>query len=357
MDKRWENGSDFHHVEFVESRDRDLHPWEQGRYRYYGSGRDALRALIEYGAGKLDWKRVFLPAYYCQEVVSSLENYGLHIERYDHSPLNDPVWPTDCGSRDAIIIVNFFGLKKRMCTEVLRSRKIWVIEDHTHDPLSKWAEGRNPDFCIASLRKTLPIADGGVLWSPNGSDLPEEVEITPTRLRAAELKRLGMSLKAKYISGNAGISKEMYRGLLVEGESRIAMGDISGISGASREFLDKYCLKSWRYQRMKNFSRIVTELNGLMRSRIMMPDEGCVPFGLIINTESAHERNTLRTRLIAERIYPAILWPLDLTVEVSRTIAKKYNDLSRRLLFVHCDGRYVEEDMLTIAKTMNRDEV
>jgi hypothetical protein len=50
--------------------------------------------------------------------------------------------------------------------EERRAASEWLlVEDHSHDPFSPWAVGSSADYAFCSLRKTLPVPDGGLLWS------------------------------------------------------------------------------------------------------------------------------------------------------------------------------------------------
>jgi hypothetical protein len=57
-------------------------------------------------------------------------------------------------------------------------------------------------------------------------------------------------------------------------------------------------------------------------------------------------RDRCRTSLIPERIYPAVLWPLEAPVI---PLPEDAVLLSRRILSLHCDFRYTAEDMLRVA--------
>ena len=100
---------------------------------------------------------------------------------------------------DAIFWVNFFGLGIKPPFGFVPD---WVeiIEDHTHDPWSVWAYESTANWCVASLRKTLPLGNGGVLWSPAGHPLPSASPVTPERHTAALEKFLAaMLLKKRYL--------------------------------------------------------------------------------------------------------------------------------------------------------------
>lgn len=59
--------------------------------------------------------------------------------------------------------MNYFGLRTSRSNQSL---PIPVIEDHSHDLLGRWPLYSDADWCIASIRKTLPTIEGGMVWSP-----------------------------------------------------------------------------------------------------------------------------------------------------------------------------------------------
>ena len=71
------------------------------------------------------------------------------------------------------------------------------------------------------------------------------------------------------------------------------------------------------------------------------------PFAATLLFDSAQLRERVRTALIAERIYAAVLWPLEAPVVTG--IPAEHVELSRRLLTLHCDFRYNLHDMARVA--------
>jgi len=59
------------------------------------------------------------------------------------------------------------------------------------------------------------------------------------------------------------------------------------------------------------------------------------------------QRDHVRSALIAEHIYPSILWPLD--EPVASGIPDAHVALSERTLAVHVGQRYTPEDMAAVA--------
>jgi hypothetical protein len=89
-----------------------------------------------------------------------------------------------------------------------------TIEDHSHDLLAPRALESRADYAIASLRKTLPLPDGGVVWSPRDRSVPPELSITGQHASSALLRLSGMILKRDDLQGEAS-AKSAYREMSV----------------------------------------------------------------------------------------------------------------------------------------------
>ena len=68
---------------------------------------------------------------------------------------------------------------------------------------------------------------------------------------------------------------------------------------------------------------------------------------MVLLLENKEKRDALRKRLIADSVYPAILW------NVPGTASDASRDFSERMLSVHCDGRYSEDDIKQLANIIN----
>jgi hypothetical protein len=67
--------------------------------------------------------------------------------------------------------------------------------------------------------------------------------------------------------------------------------------------------------------------------------------------EVEKERNSAKTTLIYNKIYPQILW------EIEKYVPKKYSyahDLSRKILMIPIDQRYDSNDLSKVTKILNR---
>ncbi len=342
---RWEHGSEFHWSSHPLQAQPDEVPWTKGVV--LGCGRDALRLLAAHGRLARGWKRLWVPSYLCQEVVHALLGTGVPVAVYPDGPMSAaPVLPAmDTG--DALLLVNYFGLRPGPSPELPLG--IDLVEDHTHDPSSPWARTSKASFCMASLRKTLPVPDGGVLWSPCGQTLPEQPGVTAERAAASSRKLAAMLLKSMYLAGHS-VQKQSYRDAACLGEERLAAGAVSGMPETTRAMLPGFPLEAWRSRRRRNHALLRERFVSARRVRVLEPySEECVPFSAILVFDEAHHCEDVRRRLTAARIYPAVLWPL---TTMALKLPEEALNLSQRLLSIHCDQRYGSEDMERVAAAM-----
>jgi len=347
--ERWELGSDLHRVAIeARSEDEERSPWELGDVRWAGAGRDGIRLILEYGALTRGWKRCWLPSYLCQEVVSAARSTGLECLLYSWNPLAPDHSPTlELDDSDVLLVVHLFGLEGRPDWLDSIPSSVDVVEDHTHDPWSDWARTSDATYAFASLRKTLPLAEGTPLWSPVGAPLPEQPATTELRARAVALKDEGMMGKALYLSGGS-VAKELFRSKLLDGEADIASGEVSGITPGSLALLMEFPTLRWRTARRENAEVLRGHLEGLNGVELLGWSRESTPFSAILLLPDRASRDALRSSLIGARVYPAILWPLD-EAELAG-ITDLDEDLADRMLSIHCDGRYSQSDMARLAE-------
>ena len=343
---RWEHGSEFHWFAAARSKVKPAgHPW-LGRALLFGSGRDGLRSLIRHGAEVLGWKRILVPSFLCQEVVAALISESLRVEAYQDDP-QEQIHAPHPGRGDALLVVNTFGVRPRWRRP--RACAGAVIEDHTHDPWSHWAQTSDADYCVASLRKTLPVPDGGVVWSPREEPMPAVPELTAAHHAAASRKLEAMLLKALFLEGGC-VKKEAFRSLALSGEGGIANPEVSTIHPVSAAVVDSMQPAPWRARRIKNFRTLTRCLDDRPEFTILHPrGRGSCAFSAVLVCAESSIRNRLLCGLIERRIYPAVLWPLE---ERRLDLPLQSVELSRRVLSIHCDGRYDEADMVRVASAI-----
>lgn len=346
-ESRWEHGSQFHWLE-PETSESTQWPWADDPHLYWGKGRDALQRILE-DDRVAEEGRVWVPSYFCQKVVGAMAETDARLVAYRDDPGGPFRPPEGLEAGDAIVVVNRFGLGARPEEAAAWAGEVTVIEDHSHDPLSNWARDSRADWCFASLRKSLPLPDGAVSWSPQGHHLGEAPEVD-AELRAGSRQMLqSMLLKRMYLRG-LDVRKEAFREAYKEAEATIGGAPVSGMTESAREMLASVPAEPWREQRRDNWRWTRERLAGRVSAEILRPraDEA-VPYAVVCRFESAQRRQRVRQALIERRIYPAALWPMDAPVlEVpDNTVAA-----AEQLFCLQCDMRYRTGDMARVVDAM-----
>ena len=335
-----EFGSDFHLVASCGSSRRHLTDVFPGAL-LLADGRQSIVLLIR----QHGWKRIWIPEYFCYEVIGSIEDQtGIRVMYYEENPMREAaVESLPFAAGDVLLRVNFFGLRGFRSN---RGIPCPVIEDHTHDLLGPWAAHSDADWCIASLRKTLPVPEGGMLWSPKGLPLPAEVRGTEENERIAATRWEGMALKARYLDG-AAVRKEDFRKCYTETEEWFDHALPVAIDDRSRAFLSQELdLERWQDAKRSNWCLLRELVRGC---DVLAPEEeACTAFSLVLLFESRERRDEVRKQLIGKAVYPAILWA------VPDGVSGASKDFSGRMLSVHCDGRYSGQDIRQLAGMLNK---
>jgi hypothetical protein len=347
---RWEHGSEFHldpHPHWPTG-SAVPHPWD-GSGLLFGSGRDAALGLLQHGRERWGWRRLWLPSYYCQPVVAAFLSAGLEGRLYPDLP--DRAVPSCQGltasPNDVVLTVNYFGLRSSCDLPIDLPDGVVVIEDHTHDPWSAAAHNSSADYCFASLRKTVPVPDGGVLWASEGRPLPPAPPSTESRSRAAYLKLTAMALKAMFLKGQP-IDKDDYRSIFLLGETEMGVGPSAAPSPYTQSYLGAFRPVEWRRARRANFNAFAAHASDGPRCRLLLPSSSdCSPNLCVLVFERPNDRARVREELVREKVYPAVHWPMERPALSGTTTADR--SLAERALSLHCDPRYDPRDMERVA--------
>lgn len=307
------------------------------------NGRQCLITLIQ----KEKWNRIWIPLYYCYDVINTIkEQTDIIISFYPDYPLQDDLTiinklPILDG--DVLLRINYFGLRYFRSNENI---PIPIIEDHSHDVRSYWALHSNADWCIASLRKIIPIPEGGMLWSPKGNNLSLfNLKNTKENQQIAKDRWLAMQMKHDYLNGQMR-GKDIFRKLYVKTEMQFESAKPSLIDNKSREFINRFDIDSW--QEVKHHNWILLRSLISNKLQIIEPEnKSCNMFSLIVLFESEYRRNIIRKKLIEHSVYPAILW------QVPNDALSEIKNFSNHMLSIHCDGRYNENEIRQLAGIIN----
>ena len=334
-----EFGSDFHYISGFQGTGNtmgDFYP----HANYYADGRQALIHLYH----SQGWQRLWVPEYFCYEVVESLKQAGLNLIFYTDYPGNrddeqtleaiqekDLFRPTD-----AVLRVNYFGTRIFRTAERLSGAV--VVEDHTHDLIGDWPIHSTADWCIASLRKSLPIPEGGILWSPMGLRLPEAPVPSEENEQIASIRWEAMRLKSRYLEGEP-VEKATFRKGYVETEEFFDTAPVCALDHASQEYLRTFNVREWYNRKRANWD-LLKDIRKDGVQVVRPVSLGCYPFSLVLLFDNPDERDRLRKELIEHQIYPAVLW------NIPAPPSGEVFCFSRCMLSIHCDARYTMDEIL-----------
>jgi hypothetical protein len=322
-------------------------PWPEPK-KFFSLGRVIVSQIWQQCLPTQENRCLWLPSYFCPDTARYWQSKGIKTCRYlDHPLIPHPKWDTLLPARgDVVLAVNFFGV---------RSGIFWgnwqeshpdatLIEDHTHDPFSIWARTSRSDYAFASLRKTLPIPDGTIVWSPRKLALPSEP--ASANWTGSALKLAGMLWKTEYLSsqGTGARVKEIFRRFQIEGEEQLKHNPEQEIAPWSYALLEKGYAQSWRQKREQNVRWLITHIPKTEYIKPLFSDwpEGNCPFNLIVIANIPELRDELREYLIVSKIYPPIHWQLAEDADVTAL------DLSRRIMTIPADHRYNYQDLIRI---------
>lgn len=343
---RWECGSEFHWCGLPEP---PFLPWP-AHFRSYLLGRHAVAALTQMNSGRR--VTLWLPSYFCPEVADACRSLCELREYRDDPRLPEPDWDTLWPeARDFVLAVNYFGVREEIPWQRWREKHpCRLVEDHTQDPFSPWALHSTAEYAFASLRKTLPVADGALLWSPRGELLPEQPREVSSDWQGSVLKMAALFRKADYLAGRGGDElKPYFRDLQARGEQLLRGSGISAMTPYSLAYIANGAPTVWREQRLRNAMRLQARLSNLGTARGVFRSwpAGSVPFALLLEFASETERNHYQSELRRHNIYCPVHW-------VCQTTDANAIDFCSRILSIPIDQRYGEYDMDRIAETFER---
>lgn len=354
LEDRWEIGSEFHwSLDYTKPRNKSA--FFQRDYELFATGRAALISLLLFNRNRGERVALHLPSFFCMGVAASLAKY-FDLRWYrdiptDSAPDFDSI---EAKPGEAVVAVNFFGARAGKAWRQWQSKRddIILIEDHTHDPFSSWAKNSSADYAFVSLRKTLPLPDGAILWSPRGRDLP--AAISP-QSRGAQEKLDGMIYKMAYLAGGNAL-KERFRELQIRGEDSLEHETNAAASKYTKAALKSIAAEKLSKLRKRNvllfLESIEREARGPWAPLFTSWPKGATPFNPILVCETPAIRDALQKYLIGENIYPAIHWRQEdggLSSGGPEAVA-----LGKRIITIPVDFRCSIEDIDRIVKIMKR---
>ncbi|MDP5232006.1 MAG: hypothetical protein NWQ38_16550 [Cellulophaga sp.] len=338
-------GSSFNAIEAHSLADFSIGDYVK-EYQLFYTGRHAIRHLIDALSNTKKIQTIWLPEYYCQHVTAWLRKvYENRISTYAINPFN-PKADADiysfASADDFVILNNFWGLYTYKIPQQ-KNRPIY-IEDHSHGWLSKPCLQSTADYCFASLRKSLPIPLGGIIWS-NSLKLPKPAANTDAQtefMTAWDEITKAMALKTALLKGDNTIQKSDYLNIITKFEYFLhEQHSVVAVSKIHKEILVQFLSRDYGYYKKENLAFLKQYLLDTENFKVLY-SKNDFTFGLPLVFKDRENLNKVKKELVENDIYPSELWP-----DNHCTTDLKY------LLNIHVDFRYTLEDMNHIATTLN----
>lgn len=289
------------------------------------SGRDTLKAI----AREYEPCVALLPALACDSMVHPFELYG-HTIRYYR--LN-PDYSIDLDSlgigeeKTLFLYADYFGrptIEDRVLEKLRNRGNIIFIEDRTHNLIWERQYSFQPDYIMASLRKWLPVPDGGLLWGKISKPFGNDTTFSTTRLKAQCMRHKFL------VCGDESIKTE-YRKIFSMVSDLMDKDEPSTMS-AYAFALAKDTDWDWvRKVRRENAETLISILSASPYITFVQDTPGLsdlyVPF-------TVPYRDEVQRRLSAEGIFNTIIWPLS-EQQKSECEVAKYTE--ENMLAAPCD--------------------
>ena len=313
---------------------------------FFASGREALMRALS--VCKAFERTLWLPSYFCPWVVKAVKKYAWGVAFYGDSPLDstpnlDSLRP---GDSDIVVAVDYFGIRD------LRFWARWkksnpdtaLIADISHSPFSAALSDDTFDFVFASLRKTMPITDGGYLYG---------AKYRPAKIYTRPGEGSEPASACAFAAALAQLDYSRAQDYYYNAEMRLnAKQNISRISFYSLESIKMIDVSALYDSRREVFCAFESEF-GDHRGVILLKNEEKLSFDKysLFCPTLAFENVALRDRAYAalakNGVLPSIYWGAKFMQDEG---AKQ---ISGRMLTIPLDFRHNREDARNVARILN----
>ncbi len=319
----------------------------------FSSGRDALlRAIklaLDSGSDNSDRSRkIFLPRYFCPWVIKTVQaQFCVRVHFFDDLPTwESPDFSTlNASAGDIVVAVNYFGV---------RNFSVWadwhkanpdviLIADFSHAPFSKQIENCTANYVFASLRKTLPLSDGGFLFG----------NFTPNKMYTKCGEGCEFSSAYAFSSALAQIDYQTARDFYYNAEMRLnAKRNISRISFYSYNALMKLNLLTlWETRRYVVESFVQALANTFNFYVLENANISFDNFGYFCPTlcfDSVSMRDNAYAALAKAGVLPSIYWGAKF---LDSKLAKTQ---SSQIMTIPLDFRHTKNDAIKVASILEK---
>lgn len=350
-----EIGSIFPLSDEVISQAESEHLQYSGNRFHYSLCREAL-CDIAHALDKSE-KRVLIPAYTCQTVITPFEEAGWQCEYYsikrnlriDLQNFENAI----AKHKPSLLVVHpYFGMdltdEEIAVLKEIKEKGIAIVLDLTQCLFST-KQYSFASFVVASYRKWMPIPDGGYLINNTESVCIPQPEADNEEFTDREIS--AMYLRGQYF-GNGEQRTKAISIRLSKLADHIADKNITPhkMSQVAYNLMVKENLDNNQNSRFANYSYLfnnIKETDKVTKVCHNMTDVTTAPLYFTIYV---HDRPSLQCLLAQDSIYAPVIWPVeDERVLIDDEIRYIYD----HVLAIPCDQRYNENDMRRAVEIIN----
>jgi hypothetical protein len=296
----------------------------------FNSARSAFQALLR----SRDIRKVFMPHFLCAVMPEAARSVGVQVVEYGLDDQLELVVVPELGESDALLYVDYFGLKTHYVRNVLAEHlRPHLIVDNSQ---ALFAAPLNGVPTLYSPRKFVGVPDGGWLVNgPTGIEPPEP---------GAFIGRFDAVL------GRLGDAPEAHYADFQKAEEALGLEGIRGMSRATARLLDSIDYDSVKTRRHSNFNRLHDALSAINHfSPAFGEHAGALCYPLLI--ENAACASAVREALLEQRVFVPCYWREVLQKPKTPPLER---DMTERLLALPIDQRYGPLQMDRLASIIHQ---
>lgn len=295
--------------------------------------KDALRLntgrnCLEYILRSRGYKKVYLPFFICSVVLEPFEKLGVQYVFYhvdEHLELKDNL---SVKAGEALLYVNYFGLKQRYVEHLARLYGTSLIIDNTQAFYAKPVTGIDTFY---SCRKFFGVPDGAYLYTEKPLGVELEQDESYDRMSHL-LRRIDQGAESGY---------DDFR----KNDDRLSGQSVLRMSRLTHRLMRGIDYEGVACRRRANYRLLEKEL-GESNKIVLDLEDDAVP---MIYPYLASIKG-VRERLIAEKVFVACYWP-DVLDWVDGSSLEYC--LASQMLPLPIDQRYGKETMNGVVKELN----
>ncbi len=330
-----EIGSEFH-FNSCKAGENKYFTLMSGQREFVLSGRTGLGYIAEDLLAKHRIDSVALPAYCCGSMVEPFASKHIQVRFYEWDSFRQIA-----ANSDAVLLMDYFGFSDPETlkeAEFCKKNRIPLIVDATQTAFSLLETYELCDYLVCSYRKWTDSLCAAV-YCRDGFSVPFSADQAP---EYTEQWRSACREKAVYLQTGSGDKQQFLdqysaaNHLLAEKHEHLAASasEIQNLKHISSDFL--------RQRRRQNAQFLMEYIESKADgpARLLFPqmrEEDCPLFVPVLLPEE--ERAKIRSRLIAQKIYCPVHWPVD------RNYPHLETTLHREEMSLICDQRYTLSDM------------